>query len=149
MNSQAEEIVIQSSLYGELRPQTHQLYTLAKGLLGFQELRDFALLPLDNSPFFILHALDGDTSFVLIPANETIVDFGFTIDQETIELLQISKPDEVVAMFIVNAEERQLYANMKAPILFAPEQRIGCQFVIMDRDYPLRYLLNPKENGPC
>jgi len=96
---------------------------------------------------FYLHALHDQLSFVLIPAKKAVQDYGFTIDSETIELLAIRSFEDVVVFLIVNIIDDVLHVNLKAPILIAPDQRTGCQFVIHQSNFPIRHPLTGKEDN--
>jgi flagellar assembly factor FliW len=142
-----EAIIIHSERYGELRLSENQIIQFGKGIIGLQNIYNFGLVALEDTPFFVLHAIQDQLSFVLIPAEKAVQDYGFTIDRETIELLSIQNDDEVITFLIVNIIEDILYVNLKAPILIAPDQRTGCQFVIHQSGYPIRYPLTGKEEN--
>lgn len=140
-----QEIYINSERYGELVLSENQIFRFDKGIVGLQEIDAYGLIALEDTPFFILHALREQLSFILIPAEKAVRDYGFTIDSETIETLRIEKVEDVVTFLIVNIIDDELYVNLKAPILIAPEQLTGCQFVIHQIDYPIRHPLAGKE----
>ncbi|WP_276353589.1 flagellar assembly protein FliW [Cohnella caldifontis] len=142
-----QETVIRSDRYGELHVAENQIIHFEKGIVGWQEISNYALIEMEDTPFYILHALREQLSFILIPAEKTVRDYGFEIDDDTIELLGISKAEDVVAFLIVNIVENQFYVNLRAPILIAPEQCKGCQFVIHQSDFPIRFPLAGKEEG--
>jgi len=140
-------VTIQSERYGELLVNEDQIYRFDKGIVGWQNLHRYALIPLEEMSFFLLHAVDGSVSFFLIPAEQVVQDYGFRIDEETVQLLGASQPDEVSIMLIVNIVDSKLYVNLKAPVLLSPKRRTGVQFVIHDVDYPLRHPLQPQSEG--
>lgn len=138
-------IIVKSERYGELILSENQIITFAKGIVGLQEIDQYGLVALEDTPFFILHAIREQMSFVLIPAEKAVQDYGFEIDRETIELLDIQASADVVTFLIVNIIDSELYVNLKAPVLIAPERRTGCQFIIHQSDYPIRLPLSGKE----
>jgi len=142
-----QEIIIQSERYGELRLSENQIIRFGKGIIGLQETDVYGLVAMEDTPFFILHALHDQLSFVLIPAKKAVQDYGFTIDSETIELLAIRSFEDVVVFLIVNIIDDVLHVNLKAPILIAPDQRTGCQFVIHQSNFPIRHPLTGKEDN--
>nr|WP_253297927.1 flagellar assembly protein FliW [Paenibacillus sp. MSJ-34] len=118
------------------------MYFFEKGIVGLQEHREYALVPFDDSPFLILHAVDEELSFILLPAENAVQNYGFHIDEETVSVLKAEDPGEIDIMLIVNIIEDQLYVNLKAPILLCPKHQTGCQFIITDQDYPIRQPLS-------
>ena len=142
-----ETITILSERYGELHLTSRQVFAFEKGIVGFQEIKEYGLVALEDTPFFILHATSAQLSFILIPAEKVVIDYSFKIDQETIDLLGIQRPEDVVIFLIVNIIDDQFYVNLKAPVLIAPNQQTGCQFVIHDQDYPIRHPLKPSKEA--
>ncbi len=136
-----KETIIGSERYGELRLTENQIIRFDKGIIGLQDVNSYGLIAMEDTPFFILHALEEQLSFILIPAEMAVEGYGFTIDDDTIRLLDIQNPEDVVPFLIVNIIDDVLHVNLKAPILIAADQRRGCQFVIHDMDYPIRYPL--------
>lgn len=145
--TESKRVAIQSDRYGELLVNEDQIYRFDKGIVGWQNLHEYALIPLEEMPFYMLHATEGSVSFFLIPAEQVVEDYGFRIDEDTVQLLGASQPDEVSTMLIVNIIDNQLFVNLKAPVLLSPKCRAGVQFIIHDMDYPLRYPLHPESEG--
>jgi flagellar assembly factor FliW len=141
MAQNAQSFILHSEIYGDLQIQEEQVYKFEKGIIGLQDIRRYALIHLENSPFAILHALDEQISFILIPAADAVRDYAFHIDDETTELLKVERPEEVVTMLVVNIIDDRLYVNLKAPILLSPLHQAGVQFVIHNQDFPIRYPL--------
>ncbi|MEK4513083.1 flagellar assembly protein FliW [Paenibacillus sp. FSL K6-2524] len=139
------KLTIKSNDYGQLRFEADRVYQFEKGILGMQDFKDYALFPIEDSPFSVLHTIDEQISFILVPAIEVIDEYGFEIDQELVDLLGLQRVEDVAVFLIVNMQENDLYVNLRAPILLAPASRKACQFIITNRDYPIRYLLTKKE----
>lgn len=139
--------VIHSEAYGDFEVEESQIFRFPRGIVGLAEYRDYALIQIEGAPYHILHALDHELSFILLPAAYAVEDYGFHIDQSTIDLLGISKPDDVITFLIVNIIDDQVYVNLKAPVLLTSISQRGCQFIIDDAAYPIRYPLSRKEDG--
>lgn len=142
-----QDTIILSERYGELVLSENQIIRFDKGIVGLQNIDTYGLVAMEDTPFYILHSLEEQLSFILIPAEKAVQDYGFEIDEETVELLSIRKLEDVVTFLIVNIIDDILYVNLKAPILIAPNQRTGCQFVIHQSDYPIRHPLAGKEEN--
>jgi len=138
---------VHSRAYGAFQVTEDQIYHFPRGLVGLHEYKDYALIQVEDGPFYVLHALNDELSFILLPAHLAADDYGFRIDDATVELLQIQKPEDVNTFVIVNAIDDDLFVNLKAPILTAPASRRGCQFIIDDPSYPIRHPLLRKEGS--
>jgi flagellar assembly factor FliW len=147
MTKSASEVVIESSVYGSLPVKAEQIIRFPKKLVGIPDYSEYALLQLDETAFYLLHALQDDFHFILIPAADVVRDYEFDLSPETVELLGIKEPTEVLPFLIVNIIEEQLFVNLKAPVLVAPSSRTGCQYVIHDKDYPIRQKIFGKETS--
>jgi|HigsolmetaAR206D_1030411.scaffolds.fasta_scaffold01357_13 flagellar assembly factor FliW len=144
-----ETLYVKSTKYGELTFHKDQVYRFPQGLIGLPHLDRYALFPFDQTDFFILQALSEDISFILIPAATAKCDYSFEIDQGTIELLDIQKPEDVATFFIVNVIEDQIYINAKAPILLVPSSQLGCQYVVNETIYSIREPLRREDESQC
>lgn len=142
-----EKKTISSATYGDIEVSLDHIFHFKKGLVGIELYKDFALIPLEDSPFFILHTTneDEDVSFILAPAENVVSDYAFDISSEAIDVLKAEKAEDVVIFLIVHIIEDALYVNLKAPILLSPNEKLGLQFIIMDKEYPVRQQVFSKE----
>ncbi|MFU1796318.1 flagellar assembly protein FliW [Paenibacillus azoreducens] len=147
MNSPQRQQVIKSSVYGPMEIMEDQIYHFESEILGIPNIREYALLPIEGTLFFLLHAIDVDVSFVLLPATQAVEGYGFQLPEETVRLLDLQSPDDAGVMLIVNIHEQDIFVNLKAPIVLSPHSRKGCQFIINDQDLPLRHRLERKEES--
>lgn len=142
--SVASNVTIHSSNYGALHPEPHQIYEFVKGMIGFQSIARYALMPYDDSAFYILHAVDEERSFILIPA-EYVQNYSFPIGRDTVEALEVEAPEDVVTMLVVNIINDGISVNLRAPVLLSPTTQKGCQYIIIDSNLPVRHFIQGKE----
>lgn len=135
---------LHSEAYGMLEVEDSQIYLFESGILGIPDIRQYALLPMEGTPFFVLHALEEEVSFILLPSHEAVEDYSFRITDETIGFLELKSPEDVGVMLIVNINQDELYVNLMAPILLSPHSQKGCQYIIKDQELPVRHPLVPK-----
>src|SRR5690606_6169869 len=131
-NNIASKIVINSQLYGEIHPEPHQIYAFEQGIVGFSHLKQFALLPYDDTELYILQSFKEEISLLLSPATMSANTEGFRVDDATVRQLGVQQADEIISFYIVRFIDQQPYINLKAPILVVPDQQKGCQYVIAD-----------------
>ncbi|MNI62262.1 Flagellar assembly factor FliW [compost metagenome] len=135
---------IHSDAYGALELEESQIYSFEKGILGIPDTHSYALLPMADTPFFILHALEEQISFVLLPAHDAIREYSFQIDEDIIDSLMLNSPEDAAVMLIVNIQQEELFVNLMAPVLLSPLSMKGCQYVIKDQELSMRYPLLTK-----
>lgn len=138
---------IHSDAYGLLEFEDNQVYAFETGILGIPDIQQYVLFPMEDTAFFILHALNEEVSFVLLPAEQAIQDYSFRLTEDAVSLLKLNSPEDVGVMLIVNIQQDELYLNLMAPILVSPHSLKGCQYVIKDQDLSIRYPLVRKGDG--
>ena len=79
MTKSASEVVIESSVYGSLPVKAEQIIRFPKKLVGIPDYSEYALLQLDETAFYLLHALQDDFHFILIPAADVVRDYEFDL----------------------------------------------------------------------
>lgn len=139
--------IVESVSYGRFEVDESQIVHFPKGIPGFGDTHDYALIQVESGPFHVLHALDEQLSFILIPGSLAADEYGFRIDQSVVELLEIQQPEDVMTYVIVNVVEDQPVVNLKAPILINQTTRKGIQHILDDASYPLRHPLGLKEGS--
>lgn len=138
---------INSNAYGLLEFEENQVYSFGMGILGIPDIQQYALFPMEDTAFFILHALNDEVNFVLLPAQHAIQNYSFQISEDTTALLELNSPEDVGVMLIVNIQHDELFLNLMAPILVSPHSMKGCQYVIKDQELSIRYPLVRKGDG--
>jgi len=141
--------VIHSESYGTIEFESTQIIYFPQSIIGLSDHHEYALVRVEDTPYYLLHSLEDEISFILLPAHLAMEDYGFRINQSTIDLLGIKKPEDVTTFLIVNIVDDQLFVNLKAPLLLAVDNQKGCQFIIDDTAYPLRYPLARQGGGSC
>jgi flagellar assembly factor FliW len=148
-----ERQAIQEKLVASLLNGHQQNFFFPEGLLGFstQQRFTFSRYQTDDdneSPFFILQAVDANLSFPLIAPHLLIPDYQLSLPSDTLIKLATDTINDLVAMAIVTLRPRleEITANLQGPVLFNPIARLGLQ-VIAER-YPVRHpLLQPKSTA--
>ena len=138
---------LSSKHYGEFWVEPEQLYDFPHGLIGLHELKRFALVPFEASPFYLFHALEGDWNFLTVPAESIETHYEFQLDEATAQFLDVTSMKDVAVLLIVNWTEERPFVNLKAPLVLNIVNHRGCQFIIQDKDYPIRHPLSFKESA--
>ncbi|WP_068778963.1 flagellar assembly protein FliW [Paenibacillus sp. GM2] len=133
-----------SKVYGSLKLDDSQIYTFDSEVIGIVDIKQYALFPMKETPFFVLHALEQEVSFILLPSHEALENYSFRITDDIIELLELKSPEDCGVMLIVNIQDNGLFVNLMAPVLLSPYSQKGCQYVIKDQELPIRHPLQIK-----
>ena len=135
--------------YGTYEVGRDKIVSFPKGLIGFAELQDYAILNLPHEgteQFKLLQSADQPgIGFYVVPVG--LENSGFApedieraADQYNFALKDLAILLIVTARKTDNALE--MTANLRAPVLVDTEQCVAYQHVLADEKYPLRQKLN-------
>lgn len=137
---------IKTAYMGEIEIDPSNLMTFEHGIPGFEEERDFALLPIeDNDAFHVLQSIQTE-ALAFIVTNPYIIttDYNFELDEATVHALQIKDEKEVAVFSIVSLKETiaQSTLNLKAPIILNTINKKAKQVILNNDEYNIRHLIS-------
>ncbi|MFW6251864.1 MAG: flagellar assembly protein FliW [Halanaerobium sp.] len=129
--------------FGKLKVAESDIISFASGMPGFEELKDFVLLPLaEESPFIIMQSVeDPDIAFVTVEPGNLIQDYEFEISDKTEEELKIESISNLLILNIITLKDqiKNSTANLSAPIVINIEEKLAKQVILDDQRYQVRY----------
>lgn len=141
---------IQTKFHDEIEIQLDQLWNFPKGIPGFEDEKEFVLLPIEgNDSFQVLQSTNTPAVAFIVTNPYTLVDdYSFDIDEPTIELLAIEKPEDVFILCILTLKQpfETSTINLQAPLIFQLNNRKAKQMILNDNRYTTRHTIGqPKE----
>ncbi len=135
-------MIIETLSWGRLEVDEEQLYHFSKGLPGFDEETDFALIAMAETPFWYLQSLrDKGLSFLLGDPFAFYPSYEFELPDDEAEELAI-KSDVIIRCIITLKEQvEQSTINLLAPIVLNPVERLGKQIVLHRAPYHTKHSL--------
>ena len=134
---------IETSRFGVLEVDEERFIHFPKGILGFPNHREFALIQTgQNSEFYWLQAVDRpELAFVVTDPRMFFPDYRVPVRAD--ELSQIGLADAAGAqvLVIVNKIGDTLTGNLQGPLVINVETRVGRQLVLADKRYSTRQVL--------
>jgi len=130
--------------YGETDIDERQVLSLPWGLLGFEDLRSWALLDAAQPPFYWLQSLERpEIAFVLIDPRNFRPDYEPGADPAELSALELSSDEErlVFAIVTIPAESTRMSANLQGPLLINRRTRVGRQLVSVDPRWGVRHVI--------
>lgn len=117
-----------------------------EGTPGFEQSKRFALLGNDEkeSVFFWLQSVDmPELCFVVTDPFMVYDGYGVDVEDEDVELLEITDTNKVLTLTIVVIPENmdEIRVNLKAPIIINTEKKLGKQIIQQNDNLPIRYYL--------
>jgi len=118
------------------------------GLPGFENINDYSFEHLDEvEPFNILRARhDPKISLLLFDARLLPLYCDIPISEMEKKKVEL-KVDETPAVFLVlkiDSHEKRLTANLRAPIIFNFDTKMGHQLILEDETLSMEYVLEPE-----
>ncbi|WP_427052065.1 flagellar assembly protein FliW [Paenibacillus sp. TC-CSREp1] len=138
--------MIQTSMWGEIEVQEEDIFHFPKGLPGFEDEHQFALIPWEDTPFVYLQSFqEPELSFLLVNPFLFASDYSFELPEADREELEITDQVQVYSMVTIQEQVSQSTMNLLAPVVLNPEKRTGKQVVLHQSGYKTRCLIWPEE----
>jgi flagellar assembly factor FliW len=122
-----------------------EILKFEQGLPGFEEEKQFVLIPMEGTPFSILQSIT-TTELAFVTADPFVFfkEYDFELSPSVQEQLHIEKSPDVFVQVIVTVSEPfdKSTANLQAPIVINQKNNAGKQVVLTDGKHQTRHFLN-------
>lgn len=132
---------IQTAVFGELEICQDRIIFFKEGLPGFEELKRFVLIILEQTrPFLWLQAIDRDVAIPVISPFEIFPHYAPVIKDDIFNEIGLQKQEDllVLVVVVIPPEVNLMTANMAAPILINIANNQGRQALAEDSAYQIR-----------
>ena len=148
---------ITTKVFGEITVDDDKLIYFPKGIIGFPDLKDFALIHDEEKGSDSIHWLQSiqEPAFAMPVMDPLLVcpDYNPEADDELLNNLGEIKPDDLLVLVTVTvpSDLTQMSVNLKGPIVINAGERKAIQ-VIAEGDtyhvkFPIYDILNKKKAG--
>ncbi len=136
-------MVIETSRFGGIEVDDQRFLNFPKGLLGFPDDREFALIQTgQDSAFYWMQAVHRpELAFVVCDPRMFVADFRITIKPEELAQIGLSDAGGTQIFVVVNKVDEMLTGNMQGPLVINVATRVGKQLVLSDKRYSTRHPL--------
>lgn len=136
----------ETRVFGLIEVDDDKVITMDKGMIGFPELRHFALIfdeDKKDKEFKIMWLQSMDDGKIAFPVTDPIYlleDYHPSVNEEIIAPLGEMTPDSTYILVTVTVPKNieDFSVNLKAPIIINLDTNKGAQ-VITEDDYPVKY----------
>ncbi|WP_320169058.1 flagellar assembly protein FliW [Maridesulfovibrio sp.] len=116
----------------------------SRGLIGFDEKRDFALIQLsENSPFLLLQSLEDPGLGLLVADPYSFMDdYEVRLSEAEKRILQVENAAQVAVLVTVTIPQgrpEETTLNLGGPIVINSEAKRGMQVPQIDSKYPAHF----------
>ncbi len=136
---------INTRYHGEREYKEQEVIYFKNGLPGFEKLKKFIFFPIEeNGLFNILHSIeDEEIGIVTVSPFEVSKNYEFRLDDDTIDKLKISSPEDIMVIVTVTLHSKveSITVNMRAPIIINIKQKLGEQIILDNDSYSIKHPL--------
>lgn len=121
------------SRFGEIEYDPANTLLFPTGLIGFEDLRHFIVMPNEKEgPLFWIQSVeDPQVAFVLTDPTNFFLDYAVVPDSREREKLGVGDKDPCLVVSIVTVPpDRKITLNLAAPIFFAPTTNRAIQVIL-------------------
>lgn len=133
---------IQTKFHGEIEINDEHIYTFHNGIPGFLEEKKFILLPLEETPFFVLQSVKTkEVAFIVINPFDVFPTYEVDLAQDVLDDLRIESEQDVVIFVILTVREpfEDSTANLQAPIILNLNSKLGKQYIMSTHQYTTQH----------
>lgn len=138
-----------SKIHGEIEYEENNIITFNKGIPGFNELKKFVFLDLQEyEPFKLLQSLENDEIALIVTSPyEFFKDYEIKLSEETIGNLKIDYPEQVMIITTVtlNSDVKRITTNLQGPIIINTSNNLGEQIIVDNSKYKVKSPLIKEE----
>lgn len=131
-----------SKIHGEIEYEENSIITFNKGIPGFEELKKFVLVDLEEyQPFKLLQSLENEEiALVITSPYEFFKDYEIKLNDETIRNLRIESPKQIMIFTTVtlNSDVRKITSNLQGPIVINTSNNFGEQIILDNPKYKVK-----------
>lgn len=139
-------MLIQTKYFGEIDLTEEKIITLDKGLMGFDEFKQYTILydceKEEGTNISWFQSVDEPT-LALPVINPLIVkeDYNPVVEDELLQALGDINEENLVILITMTVPEnlKEMSVNLKAPIIINADTRKGAQIVVENQDYEVKY----------
>jgi len=121
------------SRFGEIEYNPANMLHFPEGLIGFEDLRDFVVMPNEkDGPLFWIQSVDDpQAAFILTSPTDFFYDYKVIPDGRERQKLGIGEQDDCFIISVVTVSpEHTITMNLAAPVLFAPKTNRALQVIL-------------------
>lgn len=144
-------MIIHTSRFGGIEVDDRRFLSFPKGLLGFPDDHDFALIQTgQESAFYWMQAVHRpELAFVVCDPRLFVADYRIAIKTEDLQQIGLSNTAGSQVFVVVNKVDDILTGNLQGPLVINVATRVGKQLVLSDKRFSTRHPLMrlPIEQG--
>jgi len=142
---------IQTAYHGNITVNEEELLSFIKGIPGFHDENQFALLPLEGNEWFQVLQSTSTPDLAFITTNPFLFfpEYDFELDDASLD--QLGNPTtegiQVLSILTVKDPFKESTANLQAPIIINTANKSGKQVILTDTNYRTQHRILAQPAG--
>ncbi len=127
--------------FGEIEYDPNNTIHFPEGLIGFEGLRDFIVMPnKKEGPLFWIQSIeDPDIALVLTDPTNFFIDYNITPETAELQKLHATADQEFFVLCVVTVPpSKKITLNLAAPIFFNPDTNRAVQVILENSPFDTR-----------
>ncbi len=121
-------------------------FQLREGLLGFEEIKELTLTPVDvpfDATFYELQSSEVGIGFIAVDPFKIESSYTVALDEDTLEKLEVEASEDVIVLSLVTLKESldTSTTNLKAPLVFNLRNKKAMQWVHSSTEFSVKHPL--------
>ena len=147
---------VNTKIFGEIEISEDKVITFQDGIIGFPDLKRFALLHDeergDKAGIRFLQSLE-EPGFAMPVMNPLSTDYDPVVDDELLAAAGRVTPDNLLVLVTVSipGDLTRMSVNLQGPFIINIEENKGCQLILENGGYPVKFpvydLLQARKEG--
>ena len=129
------------SRFGEIEYDPASVLNFPEGLIGFEDLHDFVVMPNEKEgPLFWIQSIaDPQVALVLTDPSNFFVDYNVAPEEDERNKIQLKEEEQFFSLVVVTVHpDQKITLNLAAPILFAPQSNKAIQVILENSGYDIQ-----------
>ena len=143
---------LRTKYFGEIEYDADDILSFPNGLYGFDDEREFLLIPFEGSEGSLLCLQSRKNSalaFILMDPFALQPDYTPVLQRAELSALGVKDSGDLCyyVMCVVKQPVGDSTVNLKCPVAINPDTRVCVQVILDSEEYQMRHLLSSLKNG--
>ncbi len=136
-------MIFESKNLGTIEYTKEDLITFDKGILAFEDKKEFVIIRNEETEFYYLQSLeDANITFILIDLKDTMPNYNPEVAVEQLnDLGEINNNLGIYNICTVQDEIKDMTVNLVGPIVVNLDTRKGKQVIVTKDEYSIKHRL--------
>jgi len=141
---------LETTRFGSIEVPEDKIIEFPWGIPGFENLKKFFLVPVEEAPFFtwLQSFEDPNVAFLLVDPFLFFEGYEVELTEDIRKELEIEDRKDIIIQAVTNIPKsgvENATANLVGPIIINVRKRLGRQVILQDVPYGVKHLLFPKK----